>query len=287
MVFSLKVSKIEMNYDPARISNIWHHLCFLCPNPWHFSFSVLTIYGQAALAQLRVAGDAATFVGAGRIAAELITGPWHAALIVVHATCRVNGLGHLSGRTIATCTLRRQFAIVTAVEGSASGILLICNYRWLSVWNDLWFGHWWWCWWHWWCQLTTMQLIVITIPVAVTKARQLDAGAVVAFTLKGATLGRNDIVTCQENGEKELQRFSEETIVSIVQPIFGYLQLVSSDMSPFPQSYSPSQSQARGMHFKLWPQWNCPSLHLGDLAARTQHSNHNNNNVNEDLWTVC
>lgn len=45
-------------------------------------------------------------------------------------------------------------------------------------------------------KLTTLQLIVITIPVAIAEARQFQAGAVVAFALKVATLGRNGIVTC-------------------------------------------------------------------------------------------
>lgn len=52
-------------------------------------------------------------------------------------------------------------------------------------------------------KLTTLQLIVITIPVAIAEARQFQAGAVVAFALKVATLGRNGIVTCTERGVGE------------------------------------------------------------------------------------
>lgn len=90
-------------------------------------FRGVTIDGQTALALLGVARDAGTFIGAGRIAAQLITGPRHAALIVVYATCRIDTLRHLTGSTVATCTLWRQFAVVAAVQRSAGGILLIWN----------------------------------------------------------------------------------------------------------------------------------------------------------------
>lgn len=91
--------------------------------------AVLTIYGQAAAALLGVAGDAGAFIGAGCIATLLITSAWHAALVVVDATSRVEGLGHLTGGTVATGTLWRQFAIVAAVERSAGDILFICIYK--------------------------------------------------------------------------------------------------------------------------------------------------------------
>lgn len=108
-------------------------------------------------------------------------------------------------------------------------------------------------------KLTTLQLIVITIPVAIAEARQFQAGAVVAFALKVATLGRNGIVTCTEREGRGRERGGEWGRVSRDLDLahcilWGYLQLLSSDLSPAPQSYSPSHSQARGMHFKLLPQ---------------------------------
>lgn len=58
-----------------------------------------------------------------------------------------------------------------------------------------------------------MQLIVITIPVAIAEARQFQAGAVVAFALKVATLGRNGIVTCTEREGRGREREGESGVV--------------------------------------------------------------------------
>lgn len=79
------------------------------------------------LALLGVAGDTGTFVGAGRIAALLITGARHTALIIVHTTCGIHTLRHLTSSTIAACTLWRQLAVVAAVQSRTGGVLLICG----------------------------------------------------------------------------------------------------------------------------------------------------------------
>lgn len=90
-------------------------------------FAELTIYGPTVAALLGVAGNAGALIGAGRIAALLVTSAGHTALIVVHATRRVRRLRHLPGGAVAAGTLRRQLAVVAAVESSAGDILFICN----------------------------------------------------------------------------------------------------------------------------------------------------------------
>lgn len=70
----------------------------------------------------------------------------------------------------------------------------------------------------------------------------------------------------------------------------AYLQFSSSDMSPLPQSNSPSQSQLFGMQWRLTPHRNWPSLHLGAPAGKRMRTKlstllpYNNNKRNEDLW---
>lgn len=70
----------------------------------------------------------------------------------------------------------------------------------------------------------------------------------------------------------------------------AYLQFSSSDMSPLPQSNSPSQSQLFGMQWRLTPHRNWPSLHLGAPAGKRMRTKlstlltYNNNKRNDDLW---
>lgn len=85
-----------------------------------------TIDGPAAISLgLRIAGDTGALVGAGRIAAHLVTGARFGALVVVHAAGGVRRLWHLILGAVAACPLRRQFAVEAAVQCCTSSVLFI------------------------------------------------------------------------------------------------------------------------------------------------------------------
>lgn len=215
-------------------------------------------------ALLGVAGNAGALIGAGRIAALLVTSAGHTALIVVHAARRVGRLRHLPGGTVAACTLRRQLAVVAAVERSAGDILFICK----TVFRQE--------------RIKAFDLLCPLLSTYHIAARRYHnpSGRRRSATARGRRrcgirLQRRDTWPQHYRDLSSKGYWSLGYLVFVIWANkrsrafhFSYLHLISSDMSPLPQSYSPSHTQLLGMHFRLWPQRNCPSLHLGDLAAK-------------------